>query len=160
MDKQIEASTRMPNLLKGLSNGPDPAWDLVQEGLFEYPQTKDQEPALLANRCINCGATFFPKRFLCPTCFEEGDMEEVRLARQGTLYACTVIHRDSPTGISAPYAYGYVEIPANKVRVFALLTGSDPMSFHPGQEVELVVEPIRTDSEGKQIIGYKFKPVS
>ena len=150
----------MPHPLETSSHELSSSWILVQDGLFEYPLADNGKFALLANRCMTCGVTFFPKRSLCPTCFEEGDLEEVRLARQGILYACTVIHRDSPAGIPAPYAYGYVEIPANQVRVFALLTGSDPSSFHPGQEVELVVEPIRTDSDGKQVIGYKFKPVS
>ena len=137
----------------------DQSWDLVQEGLFEYPLANDQAPALLANRCTNCGKTFFPKRPLCPYCFEQGEMEEIKLGRRGIIYACTVIHRNSPTGIIAPYACGYVEIPANKVRVFGLFTGGDPSSFAPGQEVELVVEPIKINNQGTQIIGYKFKPV-
>lgn len=138
----------------------DQSWELVQEGLFEYPLVDVQAPALLANRCTNCGKIFFPKRPLCPYCFDKGEMEEIRLDRRGIIYACTVIHRNSPSGIKAPYAYGYVEIPANKVRVFGLFTGSDPSSFTPGQGVELVVEPIEIDIEGRQIIGYKFKPVS
>jgi uncharacterized OB-fold protein len=160
MEKQIRASTMAPHSLETSPHGSSSSWILVQEGLFEYPLADDGKPTLLANRCMNCGTTFFPKRALCPACFEQGFMEDIELDRRGILYACTVIHRDSPTGVPAPYAYGYVEIPTNQVRVFALLTGSDPSSFHPGQEVELVVEPIRTDSEGKQIIGYKFKPVS
>ena len=138
----------------------DQSWELVKEGLFEYPLANDQAPALLANRCTSCGKAFFPKRPLCPYCFEKGKIEEIRLDRRGIIYACTVIHRNSPTGIIAPYAYGYVEIPANQVRVFALFTGSDPSSFALGQEVELVVEPIKIDNQGKQIIGYKFKPIS
>ena len=135
-------------------------WALVEEGLFEYPLADGEAPALLANRCTNCGKTFFPKRPLCPYCFKKGEMEEIKLDRRGVIYACTVIHRNSPSGIKAPYAYGYVEIPANKVRVFGLFTGSDPTSFTPGQGVELVVEPIEIDIEGRQIIGYKFKPIS
>ena len=158
MDKQPRVSTIMPNSLKA-SEGPTPQeWVLVQEGLFEYPLAKGQEPALLANHCTNCGATFFPKRVLCPYCFEQGRMEELKLDRRGIIYACTIVHRDSPTGISAPYAYGYVEIPVNRVRVFALFSGGDPSSFKPGQRVELVVEPIKTDPEGKHIVGYKFRP--
>jgi hypothetical protein len=135
-------------------------WSLIEEGLFEYPIADNQVPALLANRCKHCGKTFFPKRSLCPYCFEKGEMEEIKLARRGIIYACTVVHRNSPTGIIAPYAYGYVDIPVNKVRVFGLFVGSDPSSFTPGQEVELVLEPIKVDHQGKQIIGYKFKPVS
>lgn len=138
----------------------DQSWELVQEGLFDYPLVDGKKPTLLANHCTKCGKTFFPKRPLCPYCFEKGKMEEIKLARRGIIYACTVIHRNSPTGIIAPYAYGYVDIPVNKVRVFGLFTGGDPLSFVPGQELELVVEPIKIDHQGKQIIGYKFKPVS
>jgi uncharacterized OB-fold protein len=141
-------------------NGTDQEWAYVKEGLFEYPIPGGQAPALLANRCTKCGKTFFPKRSLCPYCFEEGEMEEIRLDRRGVIYACTVVHRNSPTGISAPYAYGYVDIPVNRVRVFGLFVGSDPSSFTPGQEVEMVVEPIKVDEQGKQIIGYKFKSIS
>jgi uncharacterized OB-fold protein len=136
----------------------EPDWSLVEEGLFEYPITDGQEPSLLANRCTNCGKTFFPKRPLCPYCFEKGAMEEIKLDTRGIIYACTVIHRNSPQGIIAPYAYGYVDIPVNKVRVFGLFEGSDPSSFTPGQEVQLVVDRIKVDHEGKQIIGYKFNP--
>jgi uncharacterized OB-fold protein len=140
--------------------GDESGWTLVQEGLFEYPIGDNEIPALLANRCTNCGNPFFPKRPLCPYCFEKGEMEEIKLDRRGVIYACTVIHRNSPTGIIAPYAYGYVDIPVNKVRVFGLFGGRGPSSFTPGQEVELVVEPIKVDHQGKQIIGYKFKPIS
>jgi len=145
---------------KNSLNEANQTWSLVEEGLFEYPLAEGQTPTLLANRCTNCGKTFFPKRPLCPYCFDKGEMEEIKLDRRGAIYACTVIHRNSPTGIIAPYAYGYVDIPVNKVRVFGLFTGGDPLSFAPGQEVELVVEPIKIDPQGKQIIGYKFKPVS
>ena len=145
---------------KASPNQTNQIWTLVEEGLFEYPIADNQVPALLANRCTNCRKTFFPKRSLCPYCFGKGKMEEIKLDRRGVIYACTVIHRNSPTGIIAPYAYGYVDIPVNKVRVFGLFGGSDPSSFTPGQGVELVVEPIKIDPQGKQIIGYKFKPVS
>ena len=145
---------------KNSLNEANQTWSLVEEGLFEYPLANDQAPALFANRCTNCGKTFFPKRLLCPYCFDKGEMEEIKLDRRGVIYACTVIHRNSPAGIIAPYAYGYVDIPVNKVRVFGLFTGDDPLSFAPGQEVELVVEPIKIDPQGKQIIGYKFKLVS
>ena len=86
-------------------------------------------------------------------------MEEMQLDQRGIIYACTVMHRNSPTGIVAPYAYGYVDIPANRVRVFGLFTGGDPSSFAPGQAVELVLEPIKTDPQGKPIIGYKFRRI-
>ena len=135
-------------------------WVPVQSGLFRYPLNDGQEPALLANRCKECGKSFFPKRTLCPHCFEQGEMEEIQLHRHAVIYSSTVVHIPSPIGIAAPYAYGYVDIIADNIRVFALFTGDKPDSFLSGREVELVLEPIGTDSQGQQIIGYKFRPAS
>ncbi len=136
------------------------SWEVVQEGLFHYPVDAGQEPALLANRCTRCGKAFFPKRNLCPHCFEEGELEDIALNRRGVIYASTVVHVPSPVGIKAPYAYGYVEIPENRIRVYALFTGADPFTFKPGKEVELVVEPVRENDKGQKVIGYKFRPIS
>ena len=147
----------MTTTVKTIANGIDQEWVPVQPGLFDYPLAKGQEPALLANCCTNCGKTFFPKRKLCPYCYNQGDMKNVTLERQGIIYACTLVHIDSPAGIKAPYAYGYVELPTNRLRIFALFTGSDPALFTPGQVVELVLETVGTDKEEKKIIGYKFK---
>lgn len=138
----------------------DQSWEWVQEGLFNDPPNDGQVPTLLANRCTHCGRTFFPKRNLCPHCFEEGKLENITLDNRGVIYACTVVHIPSPVGIQAPYAYGYVEIPRNQIRIFALFTGGNPSSFTPGQEVQMVVEPIRENQQGQKIMGYKFKPVS
>lgn len=134
-------------------------WIPVQPGLFEYPLTKGQTPALLANRCSKCGKSFFPKRTLCPHCFDQGSMENISVSGRGIIYACTVVHIPSPAGIEAPYAYGYIEMPANRLRIFGLLTGGDPSSYAPGQEVELTLEAIRVNEKGQEIIGCKFKIV-
>lgn len=131
----------------------------VQPGLFVYPVPKGSLPALLANRCTTCGKTFFPKRSLCPGCFDSAEMKEITLDRRGVVYAATVVRVSSPAGINAPYIYGYVDIPANRLRVFTLFSGEDPDLLIPGREVELVLEPIRTDNSGHQIISYKFKIV-
>ena len=87
-------------------------------------------------------------------------LEDISLNPRGIIYACTVVHIPSPVGIKAPYTYGYVQIPKNQVRIFALFTGADPFTFKPGQEVELVIEPVRENHQGQFIIGYKFKPIS
>jgi uncharacterized OB-fold protein len=87
-------------------------------------------------------------------------MEEIELDGQGVIYASTVVRVSSPAGIKAPYAYGYVDLPANQLRVFALFTGADPGSFVPGRKVEVVLEPIGKDTEGNMVIGYKFRPVA
>jgi hypothetical protein len=131
----------------------------VAPGLFHFPLEKGNDPALTGNRCKICDKRFFPKKTLCPYCFEKGDMEDVELDRFGIIYACTLVHINSPSGIKAPYSYGYVDIMADNIRVFGLFTGADPFSFHAGQKVELILEPIKIDKEGQEVIGYKFKPV-
>jgi len=149
----------MSNSSKNSSNNTDRGWTPVEEGLFEYPVPSGGQPALLGNRCGSCGRRFFPRRALCPTCVDEGGMEDIRLDRFGVVYACTVVHIPSPAGIRAPYAYGYADIPADNVRVFGLFTGADPFSFHAGQRVEMVLEPLKENEKGQKVIGYKFKPV-
>ena len=138
----------------------DRQWIPVQEGLFEYPPANGRKPALHASQCKNCGKRFFPKRVLCPNCFQKGELMEIMLNRRGIIYVSTVVHIPSPVGIKAPYAYGYVDIPADDIRVFALFAGDDPDSFTPGREVELMLEPIGINEKGQQIIGYKFKPAA
>lgn len=133
---------------------------LVQPGLFNYPGQKSEKPALLASRCSKCGTTFFPQRTVCRYCLDDSGMENVALSRRGVVYASTVIGIGSPSGIKAPYAFGYVDIPVDGVRVFALFKDADPEHIAPGQEVELVIESIATNSEQKQVMGYKFQAVS
>ena len=150
----------MPNSIDNLPEDNGQEQVTVHPGLFAFPAEKGQAPALLANRCRHCGRSFFPKSNLCPLCFEDETLEDISLDRRGIIYAVTVVNISSPSGVKAPYAYGYVDIPANNIRVFALFTGNTPDSFRAGMEVELVLEPVRTDSSGQQIIGYKFKPLS
>lgn len=150
----------MPDSAKNIPNTTIGSAVPVQEGLFNYPLTDGERPALKGNRCTQCGKNFFPKRAVCPECFISGRMEEIELERQGVVYASTVVRVSSPAGIKAPYAYGYVDLPGNQLRVFALFTGADPGSFVPGKKVEVVLEPIGTDKEGNAVIGYKFRPVS
>ncbi len=150
----------MPESKKSSSNESNQDWVPVQAGLFDYPVPKGQQPVLLGNRCKRCGKTFFPKRILCTICYDHGELEDTGLDRRGVIYASTVVHIDSPAGINAPYAYGYVDLPGNQLRIFALFTGADPTSFRPGQEVELVIEPIGQGREGNRVIGYKFRPKS
>ena len=135
-------------------------WVVVEPGLFDYPVPEGTTPALFGSRCTKCGRTFFPKRILCPDCFDQGNMEIKRLNSRGIIYSSTVVRVPSPVGIKPPYAYGYVDIPGDNIRVYALFVGNDPASFAPGKEVELVIEPFAVNKQGQRIIGYKFKSVA
>jgi uncharacterized OB-fold protein len=86
-------------------------------------------------------------------------MEGIKLSSRGVIYTSTVVHVDSPSGIKAPYAFGYVDMPADNIRVFALFSSVDRDLIKPGQGVEVVIGPIGTNQENKQVIGYTYKPV-
>jgi len=131
---------------------------VVKPGLFRYPVREDEGPALLACRCRGCGRTFFPRREICPDCFDQGTLEETVVQGRGVIHASTVVHVPAPVGIQAPYAYGYVDMEPAGVRLFALFTGAEPASFTPGREVELVIGPVRVDAQGREVIGYMFRP--
>jgi uncharacterized protein len=152
----MKENSNVPTSLAAAEKKIDQDWLLVQPGLFDYPRADGEEPALLANRCRHCGTNYFPKRATCPHCVKK-DMEDITLSRRGIIYASTAVYIDSPVGIKAPYAFGYVDIPENKIRVFALFAGGDPSSFVPGSEVELSLGPVRQDGSGKDIIGYTFR---
>jgi uncharacterized OB-fold protein len=131
-----------------------------QDGLFEEPATPDGAPALLAGRCRQCGRTLYPRRAECPGCTDGGDVEDVTIGGSGVVYTSTVVRVPSPVGLKPPYAYGYVDLNEVALRVFALFTGADPASFVPGTEVELVVEPLLADAQGRSVVAYKFRPVA
>lgn len=135
-------------------------WVVVEPGLFEYPIAEGEKPGLRGSQCVTCGKRFFPARPMCPDCFDQGSMKAKTFDNRGIVYCSTVVRVPSPVGIKPPYAYGYVDIPADDIRVFALFTGSDPELFAPGQEVELVLEPIVVNKQDQQVIGYKFKSAS
>jgi uncharacterized OB-fold protein len=103
---------------------------------------------------------FFPKRELCPDCFDKGELVEERIEGQGIIYSSTVVSVPSPAGIKPPYAYGYVDIPEEGVRIHALLEGTDPQCISPGRKVELSIEPFTVNKQGQKVIGYKFRPAA
>jgi len=128
------------------------------EGLFTMSPLNGQ-PRLIGGKCSNCNRNFFPKRVICPECFSDEKMEETLFGPHGKIYAFTTVRIPAPLGFEIPYTYGYVDLTEDDVRVPAMFTRkmSDPLRI--GMDVTLVIEKLRTDKEGNEIIGYKFKPV-
>jgi uncharacterized OB-fold protein len=122
------------------------------EGLF----VEDAEGArLIANKCRSCGQIFFPSKNMCLECFGE-ELEEVSLSRKGKLYTYAIsrvpVHHYNP-----PHATGYIDLPEG-VRVFAPIKGWEEHPLKIGMEMELIIDKL-WEEEGKDMIGYKFRPV-
>jgi len=131
----------------------------VAAGLFEGTGSAAR---LIGTRCTSCGTHYFPKTLSCrnPQCLEKAT-QDVLLSREGTLYSYTVQHYQPPALFRmadwAPYAIGSVELPEG-LRVMGMLTGCEPASLTIGMAVELTVETLYRDVQGREVQTYKFQP--
>ena len=121
-------------------------------GLFEEDAQGD---TLIGNKCKSCGQIFFPSKASCLACFGD-DMEEVRLSRRGKLYTFTISHMPT-VHLKPPFAIGYIELPEG-IKVFAPLVGWEEHPLKMNMEMELIIDKLWED-DGKEVVGYKFKPV-
>jgi uncharacterized OB-fold protein len=115
----------------------------------------NEKPYLIAGRCSACGRAFFPKKEICPSCFDKGGIEEFPLSPRGKLATFTIVRR-SLGAKKLPYALGYIETPEN-LRIFAPLEGCDFDRLTIGMEMEVVFEE-EEGEEGRKWMTYKFRP--
>ena len=132
---------------------------LIAEGLIL--QT-DDGPRLVGASCRSCGTTTFPRQESCPKCTRV-DMADSVLPHRGALWSFTVqgFQPKAPYAGPAefvPYGVGYVELPG-VVLVEAVLTENDPERLHIGEEMELVLVPLRHDEDGTEVLTFAFAPV-
>ncbi len=131
----------------------------VAEDLF---RDSADGPALVGTRCTSCGAHYFPKSLSCrnPGCDAKA-VEETLLGRRGTLYSYTVQGYRPPAlfGMDPwePYALGLVELPEG-LRVMGMLTGCPLEEIRIDMPVELTVEALYTDDEGRDVLDLQVPP--
>lgn len=106
---------------------------------------------LHGGRCPQCGTVQFPRHQVCIECGHREGLEEVRLARRGTLFTFTndYLH-DSP---DAPTPHGVVTLDGG-ARVYVQLTDVDPDQVEVDMPVELT---FRKYHEGSGIQNYFWK---
>jgi hypothetical protein len=114
-------------------------------------------PHLIAGRCKSCGKYTFPKYYVCPFCFSD-KLEDAPLSKKGKLHSLTVVRRSLP-GYPVPYGLGLVDFPEG-VRVMAQVEADNLEGIELDIEMEVTIGPIRKGKDGKDILSYKFRPVS
>ncbi len=128
------------------------------EGLFVIPSSPSGKPYLVGSKCRSCGEVVFPARRCCRRCTSM-NLEEVALSRKAKLYSFTTVRVKLPDAKSAsPYLTGIVELPEGE-RIRTLLTDGDNASLKIGDEMELVIDVVYEDESGREVLGWKFKPV-
>ena len=119
----------------------------------------DNQPHLVGTQCSTCGASFFPPRYICTYCLTDEGVHKATLGNKGKLYSYTVIHVASKE-FNPPYAFGFVIIEPENIRIPAVLTGFDlNEELKSGTEMEMVIETLRHDEHGNEIVSYMFRPV-
>ncbi|GAB3114107.1 DNA-binding protein [Aestuariicella hydrocarbonica] len=134
----------------------------IQEGLFSWPS---DHPELLGSRCQHCGEASFPSQPDCRCCGQR-DTQIVSLGHRGKLWTWTIqsfmpkppYATDETAESFTPYGVGYVEMPGG-VRVEGRIQLNPAAPLTIGMPLDLVVEPLRTDADGNQIMMFSFKPV-
>jgi uncharacterized OB-fold protein len=86
-------------------------------------------------------------------------VQKARLGNSGTLYSYTVINVASKE-FNPPYAFGFVILEPEKIRIPSVLTGFDlAEELKSGTKMQMVIEKLRNDEYGNEIVSYKFRPV-
>lgn len=80
------------------------------------------------------------------------------MSGKGTLHTFARSHM-GPSGMQTPFTIGFIDL-SEGIKLFSLLTQCDPWDkvLAVGMEMEMVIETIRQDEEGNEIVGYKFRP--
>ncbi len=112
---------------------------------------------LVGTRCMACEKVFFPRKEVCPDCYE-GVLVDVPLSKRGKLHAFTLSVM-GPPHLDKPYVAAFVDLPEG-IKVYTLLTDCEPVKevVRVGMDVEMVIERIMEDEAGNEVLGYKFRP--
>ena len=136
-----------------------PARVPIEEGYFTVPDDLAAAPRLLGSRCGACGEQFFPRRLVCARCLAEG-CDDVELGPRGRLWTWTYVHvplfAKKDARVEA-YGVGQVDLPEGPRVQSILVGGSD--DFAIGMEMELDLESLHTDDDGREVVIFRFRPV-
>ncbi len=134
----------------------------VREGIFTTPLLPLNQARLQGTHCRSCGESFLGPRTACENCGSL-DVEEVVFSREGTLYTYTIIRNRPPGDYKGPvdpfepFAEGLVELPEG-IRLVSKLSGIEFPDIRIGMALELSVEKLFTDEDGRDVMEFRFQP--
>ncbi|MCC6019839.1 MAG: Zn-ribbon domain-containing OB-fold protein [Thermoproteaceae archaeon] len=129
------------------------------ESVPMYWRNIPQYYRLVAKRCRQCGAVYFPPALRCRCGSAElEDYDE--LPHEGRLVEYTVLYQVGTDFLKQkPLIVGLVELNGG-VRAVGQIVDAQPDRLAPGTRVELVFRRVAVDGRhGLIMYGYKFRPV-
>jgi uncharacterized OB-fold protein len=134
----------------------------IRDGLLTGPLDQLDQVRLGGTKCKSCGEASLGANAICPNCGGT-DVAPLAFSPKGTLWTYTVVRNKPPGDYKgpepfAPFALGLVELPEG-LRVLAPLDAAldglkigDAYTFHPFVH--------HRDAEGREVIGFNFKPAA
>ena len=123
----------------------------------EYLELGDN-PHLVANECMKCGARYFDRRNACASCFNT-EFRKVDVATDGTVRSFTIVAFAAP-GVPVPFVAGLIDCDGTSVRGNVINVEPDPEHVQLGMKVKLATYPMGTDDQGTEAIAFGFEPIS
>ncbi|MFK5952065.1 MAG: OB-fold domain-containing protein [Desulfobacterium sp.] len=132
------------------------------DGWFTMPP---EEPRVIASKCSSCGDVFFPPGGTCrnPDCSKEGSVDQVRLSRVGKLETFAINYYPPPPPYRkadpfVPFGIAAVGMPEGLL-IKAQVAAGFEKNLKVGMDMEVVVEVLYVDDQGKEVLVHKFKPI-
>ena len=88
-------------------------------------------------RCSKCGAVQYPIPRVCEECATKDQIEEVKLAKTGTVYTFTLDHLEAGKYVNVPVPRLVLDLEGGG-RVFLSMTDGDPEEVKIGMSAEIV----------------------
>ena len=118
----------------------------------------ENEPYLVAEQCTSCQARFFGRRNACANCFAT-DFETVKIAREGTVTAFTIVAYAAP-GVPVPFVASVVDCGGTSVKGNIINVDPELANISTGMKVRLATYSLGEDDNDVEAIGFGFEPVN
>lgn len=118
----------------------------------------DDEPHLVANECVSCGARYFDRRSACASCGLQ-EFRQADVARSGELRSFSIV-QFAAEGVAVPFVAGVVDCEGTLVKGNVVNTPPDPDHISLGMKLRLATVPVGTDADGVEAVGYGFEPAN
>lgn len=124
--------------------------------LPEFERTgPGDEVVLIGGRCVDCGATLFPVRQRCTSCFGPR-IEKASFPGEGRVVSFTIV-RQAPSGYfgPVPYVVGNVAL-SDGISALCPLTGRDVEAWHTGDAVSAFALNVKvSDTANRDVLAFR-----
>ena len=124
----------------------------VVTNVLEFEELK-QDVRLYGSRCLECGTAQYPMAHVCIKCHARERMEDVRLARRGTVFTYTVDHLSQ--NVETPLPMAVVDVDGGG-RLYLQVTDTDQTEI--GARVALTYRRLH-EGGGNHNYYWKARPV-